>query len=126
MANIIRVDHTRENPYLQVCRKTIRDKELDLQAKGLLLYVLAKPDDWRIRATALAGELQISRETVIRIVNRLIKYGYVHREIIKRRAPDGKYQTGAIYTIFEDKEYRREWLDRRRFKPVSDDDDVPF
>jgi len=126
--NIIRVDHSRENPYLQVCRKTIRDPDLDLQALGLLTFLLDKPDDWRVRPEAIAKERKVARATIYRILMRLIRAGYVHREIIKR-TKDGRFQTGSIMTIFEDKTYRREWEDSQKFRRVDSrlhGEEVPF
>jgi len=128
--NIITVDHSKENPYLMICRKTIKDVDLDLQAKGLLVFLLDKPKDWRVRPDDLAKELKIGEATIYRILNRLIKAGYVHRELIKRTR-DGKFQTGAIYTIFEDKDNKREWLDKSEFERASKSDgpsfkDLPF
>ncbi|MBA7562532.1 hypothetical protein ES708_04184 [subsurface metagenome] len=127
--NIITVDHSKENPFLMLCRKTIRDIDLDLQAKGLLIFLLDKPYNWRVRPDALAKELGLGKTTICKIMNRLIGAGYIHREVIKRRK-DGKFKTGSIYTVFEDKEYRREWIDRSEFERASmrgpDFKDVPF
>lgn len=115
--NIIRVDHSRENPYLQVCRKTIRDPALDLQAKGLLVFLLDKPNDWRVRPEAIAKELKVGRDTIYRILNRLIAAGYIYREYVRRRV-DGKFQTGSFIIVFEDKDQKREWADQQQFKRV--------
>jgi Fe2+ or Zn2+ uptake regulation protein len=114
MQSIIRVDHSKENPFLLVCRKTVRDMKLDLQAKGLLVFLLDKPDNWRIRPEAMAKELNVGVATVYRILDRLITSGYVHREVI-RRNKNGTYQCGALYTVFEDKNERQEWADRQKF-----------
>ena len=130
--NIIRVDHSKENPYLQLSRKTIRDVSIDLQAKGLLIYLLDKPNNWRIRPLALAKELNIGKDIVYRILNRLIAAGYIHRNVIKRNH-EGRFQSGAIYIVFEQKDERREWADRCEFDKAAgeesndfDDYDVPF
>lgn len=129
MENIIKVDHSRENPYLMVCRKTVRDAGLDLQAKGLLVFLLDKPVDWKVRPDALAKELEVGQATIYRVLNRLIAAGYVHRELVRRKR-DGRFQTGAIYVVFEDKDYRREWLDRSEFERASgqgpDFSGIPF
>ena len=127
--NIIRVDHSKENPYLQVSKKTIRDVDLDLQSKGLLIFLLAKPDNWRIRPDALAKELGIGKTTVCYILNRLIKAGYVHRTLVKRN-DKGRFQIGALYIVFEQKDERREWADKCEFDRAKDREfneyDVPF
>ena len=116
-------DHSEKD--LQICRKTIRDPKLDLQGKGLLIFLLDKPNDWRIRPDALAKELGMGVATIYRIINRLIKVGYVHREILKREK-DGTFSTGCIYIVFEDREYRREWADQQQFKGKRKYADIPF
>jgi predicted transcriptional regulator len=80
----------------------------------LLVFLLDKPDNWRIRPEAMAKELNVGVATVYRILDRLITSGYVHREVI-RRNKNGTYQCGALYTVFEDKNERQEWADRQKF-----------
>lgn len=120
MANIIRVEHSRERPYLTISTATIRELRNDLQALGLLVDLLARPDDWRVRTDALAKETGMGRATISRVLSRLIDRGYVKRADIRRRAPDGSgrlYERRTVYTVFEDKALAASWTEeseRRR------------
>jgi DNA-binding MarR family transcriptional regulator len=109
---IIRVEHNKSNPYVQISRNTLLDCRLDLQAKGFLAFVLGKPDDWRIRPEALAKELRVSRASIYRIIERMIKAGYIHREIMRSKL-DGRFVAGSIYIVLEDREHRQEWTDQQ-------------
>ncbi|MBN1461694.1 MAG: hypothetical protein JXA57_19350 [Armatimonadetes bacterium] len=110
---IVRAEHERN--YTMIANSTINDSTIDLQAKGLLVILLAKPDNWRVRPKALAREVKESRATVYRILTRLIAAGYVYREILRRReSGTGRYQTATVYIVFESRDRRREWIDRGR------------
>ena len=94
----------------------LKDRAIDIQSKGFLTYLLSKPDDWKIRPGKLAEEIKEGRSTVYRILKKLIDAKYIHREIFKRRDKEtGRFQTGTMYVVFESKEYRQEWVDKRRF-----------
>jgi predicted transcriptional regulator len=80
----------------------------------LLAFLLGKPDDWRIRPEALVEELCVSRASIYRNLERMIKAGYLYREILRSKV-NGRFVTGTIYIVFEDKEHRQEWLDKSHF-----------
>lgn len=46
---IIRAYHGRENPYVIVARSLLEDRRLSWKAKGLMAYLLSRPDGWDIR-----------------------------------------------------------------------------
>lgn len=102
MSNIIRVEHSKERPYLTLTVATIKALRNDLQALGLLVDLLARPDDWRVRPEALAKELGVSKASIYRILSRLIDYGYVKRLDETRRLSDGKFERRTHYTVYED------------------------
>ncbi len=107
--------------------ESIRGGELDLQALGLLVHILDKPNDWTVHLKAIAKELKISKRTIERIFNRLVDAGYAHREIIRRNV-GGKFQTGALIAIFEKKRLGSEWMKVKKaeYYQLHDLDDVPF
>jgi DNA-binding MarR family transcriptional regulator len=100
---IVRVEHDKDRPYLTVSKGTVRDHSVSFEARGFLMFLLAKPDDWQMRPEELAEECGSSRSTVYRLLRCLIKAGYVRRDDIKRRKPDGTFDSAALYTVFEDK-----------------------
>ena len=99
---IIRVKHNKENLYVQIFKGSIEDPELSLKGKGLLAYLLTKPDDWQIYIKQLARQLKESKNTVGRVLNELIDNGYCTR----RRNCDpktGRFK-GFDYDVFEVKQ----------------------
>ena len=113
MQSIIRVEHSKDRPYLTVSTETVRDHGVSFAARGFLMFLLAKPDDWRIRPKQLAEECGVHFTTVYDLLNKLIEAGYVSRETIVRRKVDGTFDSGSVYTVYEDK--RRGHLDRTPF-----------
>jgi DNA-binding transcriptional ArsR family regulator len=101
--SIIRVEHDKDKPYLVVSKETVRDHAVCWEARGFLMFLLAKPDDWQMRPEQLAEECGSSRSTVYRLLAKLIKAGYVRRDDIRRRKPDGTFDSAALYTVFEDR-----------------------
>jgi DNA-binding MarR family transcriptional regulator len=99
--SIIRVEHDKNNPFVIVSTELIRDKLLSFEARGFLIFLLAKPDEWRIRPEALAKECGLHFTTIYRLIKVLIKSGYISREIITRRTPEGRFTSGSLYTVYE-------------------------
>jgi hypothetical protein len=104
MISIVRVEHNKDCPFLVVAKETVRDKALSFEARGFLVFLLAKPDDWTIRADVLAEECGLHRVTVYRLLKKLIEKGYVRRDVLTRRKPDGRFDSAALYTVFETRE----------------------
>ena len=115
MANIIRVEHTKDRPFVVLSTAMIRDAKLNLQCKGMMVFLLAKPDDWQVRPESLASELLESKPTVYRVLNKLIEHGYIHREIVDARKEDGTFVRASMYIVFEDRETRQAYVDQGRF-----------
>jgi hypothetical protein len=67
----------------------VSDKELSWAARGLLVFLLTKPDNWRISPAHLVGETksaigkQSGRDHVYALLNELICAGYIAREQIR-------------------------------------------
>ena len=103
MQSIIRSDHDRDHPYLRVSTDTVKDNCLSFEARGFLSYLLTKPDDWSFRPKEMAKECKVHFTTIYRLLNTLIKYGYVQRAVIVRRKDDGTFDSGSIYRVHETK-----------------------
>lgn len=76
-----------DDPFTRVPNVTINDQQLDLKARGLLVFMLSKPDGWTFRERALAEQTGVSREQIRTALARLTDAGYVRRV---RRIVDGK------------------------------------
>jgi len=53
--SIIRVKKDRNNPYLIMNKTGLNDSRLSLRAKGLLCYLLSKPDNWYINTREIVS-----------------------------------------------------------------------
>ncbi|MEM7537222.1 MAG: hypothetical protein AAF639_33930 [Chloroflexota bacterium] len=95
---IRRADKGRENPYAQVRRATLEDDRLSWEARGILAYVLAKPNDWEVQMTDLINASPAGRDCNYRIVNELIHFGYFERVPIRNK---GRFQ-GYEILVYEE------------------------
>jgi len=124
--SIIRVVH-KERPFVMIDKETVRDLSADLQALGLLVVILSKPDEWRVRPEQLAEELKTGRASIYRVLDRLISSGYIVREDFRRRLPNGRFERRTSYTVYEDRRMvpKLENMDRH-YDTKVDGMEVPF
>ena len=87
----------KKNNYTQVDNYLIRDKNLSLKDKGLMVVLLSLPEDWEYSVKGLEQICRESRNTINDILNNLEKYNYLERNRI--------YENGKIkewrYDIYE-------------------------
>lgn len=76
---IQRAKHGKDNPYFMMLRATAQDKTLSYEARGLLAYLLSKPDHWRVEIHDLLLE-KCGRDKAYRLLDELKDAGYVRRE----------------------------------------------
>lgn len=74
-----------ENNFYVLDKKISEDKRLSWAARGLLVFLLGKPDHWRVSPQALVNETKGSRKATGRdgvyiLLNELIEVGYVTRQ----------------------------------------------
>ncbi len=74
------------------------DARLSFQAKGLLAYLLAKPDSWMVYVSDLVNRASDGRKAIYSMLKELEGCGYLAREF--NRNNKGKI-LGITYTIFE-------------------------
>lgn len=93
---IHKIKHGSRTGYTQVPNAVLTDVNLSLKAKGLIAYMLSKPDDWQFYVKAMAAELKENKDTVARILTELIDAGYIVREEIRYK---GQFK-GFEYTVY--------------------------
>ena len=98
--SIVRVKHDPDHPYVVIARTMAQDSSLSLRARGLLLYLLSLPDDWKVYISHLAKVNQEGRHSITMAMNELIEAGYCSKE--KFKDEHGRY-AGWKYTIYENK-----------------------
>lgn len=95
--SIIRAQHGEQNPYFMMRRDTAQDKTLSFMARGMLSYLLSKPDNWKLQPKDL--QQKCGRNRVYSTLNELIDAGYV----IRWRAwdEDKKRIDHYLYEVYE-------------------------
>lgn len=93
----------RESNFYVLDKRISEDKNLSWAARGLLIYLLGKPDHWNVSVEALQNETASSikptrRDGVYSLINELMAAGYVKRE--KKRV--GGAFTGYDYIVSEE------------------------
>lgn len=87
----------RRRRYVVVDQEAIGDARLSFRARGLLAYLLSKPDDWSIDSESLAAETVEGRDAIRSALRELENHGYFRRE--KRQVEKGRWITEAF--LFE-------------------------
>ena len=95
----VTVKKNKENPFVQLYKKTLEDNRLTWKAKGVWAYLMSKPDNWIVRVEDLVNRSSNDKRDSIRTALRnLEENGYIIRT--KARNEKGKY-AGYDYVIFE-------------------------
>lgn len=78
--------------------KTINDSDLSLRSKGLLLYLLSKPDNWNVNLVQLSTVCNEGKSAIRTSLNELIDKGYINREQLRDKT--GK-MVGYQYDVYD-------------------------
>jgi hypothetical protein len=89
---IFRIARDREHPFTSVPNALAQDNSLSFEARGLLLYLLSKPDDWTVQMHDLElAAPKTGEEKVRRIVKELLDAGYMER--VTSHDENGRFHT---------------------------------
>lgn len=72
----------------------IRDSRLSYRARGILLDILSRPDNWTVSAESLAKTGKEGRDAVLKALNELRAIGYL--VTTKTQGANGKFTTTSI------------------------------
>ncbi|PTF03740.1 DNA replication protein DnaD [Staphylococcus devriesei] len=84
--------------FVTVHKSFIHDDNLSWKAKGILLYLLSRPDDWRIYETELNKHSSDGRDSLRTGIKELEQVGYIHRT--RKRDEKGQLREYE-YQVFE-------------------------
>lgn len=84
--------------FVTVHKSFIHDDNLSWKAKGILLYLLSRPDDWRIYETELNKHSSDGRDSSRTGIKELEQAGYIHRT--RKRNEKGQLREYE-YQVFE-------------------------
>lgn len=88
----------RRQRYLVVDQAIIDDERLSIAARGVLVMVLSKPDDWQVRVDDLRRRCKVGRDSMYNLLNELKDGGYVR--YVANRTADGR-MAGGRYHVYE-------------------------
>lgn len=94
---IIRV--AERNKFTTLDRRVFNDARLTWRARGLLHWILDKPDNWKFDRNTLVAEAEGNRDAdgmhVVRgVLQELVQFGYIVR--VRRRKRDGTFCTETL------------------------------
>lgn len=103
-----RCSHDRKNPYVMISREMAQDKSISPKAKGVLLYILSLPDDWKIYHSQLQEGLGIGEDYLNSAIEELINAGYAERtrEKVKGMFQPYRYKIREFKKFPPDRENR--------------------
>ena len=87
-----------KNNYVCISNDVIQRKDLSMQAKGLLVYLLSLPEDWELHKSEVWKHFSNGRDAVFRAFEELEKLGYIQGK--KFRDEKGRFQ--HQYIVYEE------------------------
>jgi hypothetical protein len=77
--------------FTAVDRRTVNDSNLSFRARGILIWLLDKPNDWRVDSDQIGREGGEGRDAIRTALRELLDAGYIVRH--KENGPDGRWST---------------------------------
>ena len=93
---ILRLQKTEK--YFKVANAVFNDRSLSWEARGLMGYLLSKPDDWQVRMHDLVRNGPAGQHKISRMLRELEVAGYIRRRRFRRK--DGTFEWFVL--ILED------------------------
>jgi len=99
--SIVRIEK-RDHPYVQIDKRCLEDTRLSWKSKGILAYLLSRPDDWTVMFEQLQKVSTDGKSSIRSAFKELVEYGYCERKILQRIDDEGKSSLmGSEYVIYE-------------------------
>ena len=100
MLATFRIHKDKSNPYVIMHKGFLNDLDISWRAKGVLAYLLSKPDDWQVQVKDIITHAKESKAAVRSAVGELLKFGYMSRRIIRESGKFARFE----YDVFESPE----------------------
>jgi hypothetical protein len=97
---IFRIDHTGSFTILD--NSLLTDARLSWEARGLLAYLLSKPDTWGVRSYDLERNGPAGKQKIRRLLKELVEAGYMLREPTKLSDGTFTWRTLVFEVSLED------------------------
>lgn len=83
-----------------VSKNIVNDKNISAKAKGIMLYLLSKPDDWNFYETEITNNMKDGIDSIRAGIKELISAGYIVRK--KRLRDDSGKLRNYEYEVYEE------------------------
>ena len=114
---LIRAQRT-AGEYFTMSNHGINNDALSFKAKGLLAYLMSKPDKWEIRVSDLCKHAPDGEASIRAGLAELEKFGYLARK--RENLPDGRFQWISVVSDKPLPASKRTSPDDRKLAPSSD------
>lgn len=74
--------------------RSLNDGRLSFRARGVLAFILSKPDNWRMSAASLTRQALEGRDAITRALSELEAAGYLQR--VRTRDSAGRWKTENV------------------------------
>lgn len=85
--------------YTTINNGFLRDSSISLKAKGLLAYLLSRPNDWEFYTNEIRLNCKDKKDSIAAGLKELEDKGYIKRS--KKRNEKGQYLGGYTYHVYE-------------------------
>ncbi len=92
-------NRSKAKPFTMIDNGIINDSALSMKAKGILMYLLSKPEGWQVYEKDIKNHCTDGRESIKSGIVELINRGYMQRE--NRRSEDGTF-AGYTYAVYDE------------------------
>lgn len=75
------ITRKRRDHFAVIPNEVANDERLTFEARGLLCYLLAKPNDWNVNLADIKRAGNIGKDKAYALINELIRAGYVERKV---------------------------------------------
>jgi len=116
--SIIRTKHNRQNPFVQLSKKTLWDENLSLKAVGLWSRCMSRPDDWQFNVAELIKKCKEGRAAIYKAIKELIDNGYCIR--VQHLEGENGSRWGQVEYFFYEFKVTQEDIDElKKLLPLS-------
>jgi len=110
----------RENPYAQIDKRCLEDSRLSWRSRGILAYLLSKPDDWQVSVKDIENRGTEGREAVQAAMKELERFGYAQLQSVRS---DKGTMIGKQWIVTEEPTngfsvHRSDTTDKRVYRPT--------
>ena len=101
MGQLTRIKRVKQDKFTAVSNAVLKDRDLSLKAKGLLILVMSLQDDWDFTVKGLVSIVKEGRDSVYAGIRELIQAGYCRAEQPSKGA--GKF--GEVVYVFTEQKW---------------------